>query len=110
MKRWIKYSKKYRYISPASRDDYAQPVPIKQCGTGPDYAPWFQLDIKERSRFHEDKIIYELLFKNSTTTSATTTRSGGGDSGGTYLKLGAFNDFQESNTRFLTTVWVGRDC
>lgn len=109
MKRWIKYSKKYRYISPASRDDYAQPVPIKQCGTGPDYAPWFQLDIKERSRFHEDKIIYELLFKNSTTTSATTTRSGGGDSGGTYLELGAFNGVQESNTRFFDDClgWKG---
>ena len=63
MKRWLHYSQKYRSISPALRDDYAQPVPIQHCGKFPDYARWFQLDRKERSRYNEDKIIYELLFK-----------------------------------------------
>jgi len=104
MKRWLHYSQKYRYISPASRDDYAQPVPIRKCGNFPDYAPWFQLDENERSRFDEDKIIYELLFKNSTT------RNGGGDtSARTYLELGAYDGVKESNTRFFDDClgWTG---
>ena len=105
--RWLHYSQTYRYISPASRDDYAQPVPIPPCGKFPDYAPWFQLDLKERSRLNEDKIIYDLLFKNST----TQRRRNGGESttARTYLELGAFNGKQESNTRFFDDClgWTG---
>jgi hypothetical protein len=95
--RYWKYYRTYRYVPPASRRDVVVPLPAKSCGAGPDYAGWFALSGEERSRQHEDRIIYEALFKDHP------------DVGGTYLELGAFDGKQESNTRFFDEClgWQG---
>merc|ERR1712194_191261 len=81
------------------REDHHLRVPIKKCGAGPDYAPWFGLPMEERSRENADKIIYELFFKNKQTFNGS----------GTYVELGAFNGVKESNSRFFDDClgWKG---
>ena len=100
LKRFQKYYQTYQYIPPASRYDY-DPVPHKTCGTD-DFSKWWQLNLKDRSRHGEDKIIYETFFKNYSSSSTTT-------SVGTYVEIGAYNGRLESNTRFfdLCLGWKG---
>jgi len=100
MKRFWKYYETYQYIPPASRYDYV-PVPAKECGTGPDYASWWQLDKMQRSRLSEDKFIYETFFKKHHAADA--------EFKGTYVELGAFDGLQESNSHFFDKClgWKG---
>ncbi|KAL3805385.1 hypothetical protein HJC23_009092 [Cyclotella cryptica] len=84
------------------------------CGQWPDYFDFFSLPKSHRSRFFEDKIIYDTFFKESTTpfsfprnerdssrtlfySSAVHQQS---PQYGTYVELGAFDGREESNTVF----------
>jgi len=71
-------------------DTYNYQVPTTnktiECGESPDYASFFSLNQKYRSRFNEDSIIYKTFFKEAKS--------------GTYIELGAFDGNTESNTRF----------
>ncbi|KAL7581217.1 hypothetical protein ACA910_006000 [Epithemia clementina (nom. ined.)] len=86
------------------------------CGSYPNYTEWFQLDHKSRSRLDEDKIIYEVFFKedyysdnrnddknNSNSHRHTTSVVG------TFLEIGAYDGVQESNTHFFDVClgWNG---
>ena len=74
-------------------------LPARECGRGPDFNPWWKLSLKDgRSGLQEDKFIYETFFKNQN-----------GDFMGTYVELGAFDGWIESNTRFFDDClgWKG---
>lgn len=89
--RILKYVEQYHYVLPSSRYDY-MPYPAKECGEGPDYDPFFRLGNKVRSRYDEDRIIYENLFRSS--------HSNLTGEAGTYIELGAYDGSVESNTHF----------
>ncbi|KAL7551642.1 hypothetical protein ACHAWF_014833 [Thalassiosira exigua] len=88
-----KYSSKYSARLPSSKRLSSDP----SCGQRPDFFDFFLLPKTERSRFHEDKIIYDL-FKNMTISSSSNEESPLPK--GTYVELGAFDGKDESNTRF----------
>lgn len=80
------------------------------CGEYPDYFDFFSLPKSQRSRFFEDKTIYDTFFKDKTTSSQ---RKFNGRMPlqssalqqqqapfGTYVELGAFDGSEESNTIF----------
>jgi len=99
---FLKYYQTYQYIPPASNYDYIPVVvPAKECGTGPDYAPWWQLKNNVRSRLNEDKFIYETFFKKHHAADA--------EFKGTYVELGAYNGVTESNSHFFDKClgWKG---
>jgi hypothetical protein len=95
-----KYREKYNYSPPNQVFSGSAP----ECGAGSDYGDFFKLSAKERSRYNEDKIIFETFFKDI---------NDGGQSvhrvGGTYIELGAFDGQTESNSRFfdLCLGWKG---
>jgi hypothetical protein len=93
--RKVKYVNTYNYSLPVG------PIssPASECGKSPDFEDFFKLSLKERSRFNEDKIVYETLFKN---------KMNGNDTG-TYVELGAFQGRTESNSAFfdLCLGWKG---
>ena len=78
-------------------------IPARRRRRPPDRLP---NDERRRSRFHEDKIIYDL-FKNTTPPSSPNEVSP--LPYGTYVELGAFDGRDESNTRFfdLCLGWDG---
>ncbi|KAL7477268.1 hypothetical protein ACHAW6_003080 [Cyclotella cf. meneghiniana] len=108
-----KYSK-YNGRLPALERDARLVDP--SCGHGPDYFEFFSLPKSQRSRFFEDKIIYDTFFKDTTMKSSRlpphepissrtlfdsnpflqrqTSRYG------TYVELGAFDGREESNSVF----------
>ncbi|KAL7535398.1 hypothetical protein ACHAXR_006468 [Thalassiosira sp. AJA248-18] len=90
-----KYSSKYKALLPSSPPRRKSPDP--SCGKRPDFFDFFMLPKTERSRFHEDKIIYDL-FKNTTIPSSPNEESPLPK--GTYVELGAFDGKDESNTMF----------
>jgi len=99
--RMAKYSRRYRYLPAAPRFDY-NPYPAPICGKEIDFFDaFFKLDGKQRSRWNEDKFVYETFFKDRTTTMT--------GSAGTYVEIGAFNGIQESNTHFFDKClgWEG---
>ncbi|KAL7464458.1 hypothetical protein ACHAXS_004791 [Conticribra weissflogii] len=99
-----KYGSKYNGILPSNREDFPDP----SCGTNPDFFGFFVLPKSERSRFHEDKIIYDLFFKNLTVPS-TGLRHDPPLPKGSYVELGAFTGKEESNTMFFDKClgWPG---
>lgn len=86
-----KYADKYKGLLPSSERDHPDPI----CGKRPDFFDFFVLPKTERSRFHEDKIIYDL-FKNMTFSPNEESPL----PRGTYVELGAFDGKDESNTMF----------
>jgi hypothetical protein len=94
--RMTKYINTYNYTLPTTTTTPLNRTD-EQCGTGPDYNDFFKLKHTERSRFNEDKTIYETIFKNKL--NAT----------GTYVELGAYDGSKESNSRFfdLCLGWKG---
>mmetsp|Transcript_16941 Transcript_16941/g.18978 ORF Transcript_16941/g.18978 Transcript_16941/m.18978 type:complete len:386 (+) Transcript_16941:78-1235(+) len=107
LQRFWKYAHTYYYIPAAARYDYV-PVPAQECGTGPDFAPWWKLNQYDRSRLDEDKFIYETFFKKKKHPQPGE-EADDFHFNGTYVELGAFNGRQESNTRFfdLCLGWKG---
>jgi hypothetical protein len=75
-------------------------LPASECGESPDFTDFFGLSLKLRSRLHEDKIVYETLFKNKMNGIET----------GTYVEIGAFDGRGESNSAFLICAWAGKGC
>ena len=68
------------------------------CGSSPDFQSFFSMVQEEnRSRYDEDKIIYEKFFTNNVNIQ------------GTYIELGAFDGKRESNTHFFNAClkWKG---
>mmetsp|Transcript_18796 Transcript_18796/g.51473 ORF Transcript_18796/g.51473 Transcript_18796/m.51473 type:complete len:345 (+) Transcript_18796:211-1245(+) len=102
--RLLHYFQTYRYVLPAKRGDHNQPHPARECGEGnstSQFAPFFQLGNKDRSRLREDEIIFKTVFANH----ALVTN----EQVGTYVELGAFDGRTESNTRFFDVClgWKG---
>lgn len=90
--RFQKYVETYKYERPVQpRKNFSS------CGVGPNFTQYFGLNIKQRSRFGEDQIIYETFFKG---------RLIGNE---TFVELGAFNGVTASNTRFFDEClgWKG---
>mmetsp|Transcript_15642 Transcript_15642/g.29500 ORF Transcript_15642/g.29500 Transcript_15642/m.29500 type:complete len:337 (+) Transcript_15642:51-1061(+) len=95
---------RYHFIHDLSVDDgdiaiqynyypsrYGQTSPSVDCGIGPTYDKYFSLDSLNRSRFHEDRKLYERFFAKHMHDE---------NFKGTYVELGAFDGVRESNTRF----------
>ena len=108
--RMYEYLSRYHYMKPLnSRNDLTQDFSMG-CGSGPDYKDFFKLNINTRSRYDEDKIIYNTFFKNANAAAAvddddddddsTTHKEEAGSSRMTYVELGAFDGSRESNTMF----------
>jgi len=83
------FYKTYSYQKPSNNNITVE------CGQSPEYKSFFNLTSRERSRYEEDKIIYNTFFQNSKP--------------GTYVELGAFDGKVESNTRFFDEClgWQG---
>ncbi|KAL3911633.1 MAG: hypothetical protein SGILL_007204, partial [Bacillariaceae sp.] len=98
-RRLLKYFQTYHYVQ-APKDRLLRPLPSKICGGAPDFDEYFEQDFMSRSRFHEDKAIYNLFFKDQIMNDTQT---------GTYIELGAFDGMRESNTRFFEEClgWKG---
>jgi FkbM family methyltransferase len=79
-------------------------TPPKLCGEHPDYFTFFRLPKSQRSRFFEDKIIYDTFFKPNLKSIKTEAPQYG-----TYVELGAFDGREESNTIFFDNClgWDG---
>jgi hypothetical protein len=88
-----KYKSLYNYTLPGHKFSKS----AEECGARPDFEDFFKLSKKERSRSQEDKIIYDMFFKDRLTGT------------GTYIELGAYDGLEESNTRFfdLCLGWKG---
>eukprot|EP00979_Chaetoceros_neogracilis_P002187 scaffold383_cov229-Chaetoceros_neogracile.AAC.4 len=88
--------KRYNY-SPPAYERASDPI---NCGSAPSYENFFALDHLDRSRYNEDKKIYERFFAK---------HLGDDNFAGTYIELGAFNGAKESNTRFYDSClgWDG---
>mmetsp|Transcript_12312 Transcript_12312/g.25229 ORF Transcript_12312/g.25229 Transcript_12312/m.25229 type:complete len:402 (-) Transcript_12312:245-1450(-) len=99
-----KYGSKYHGILPSRSENFPDPI----CGTNPDFFGFFVLPKSERSRFHEDKILYDAFFKNLTIPSPGI-RHDPPLPKGTYVELGAFTGKEESNTMFFDRClgWPG---
>jgi hypothetical protein len=97
--RLLKYVTKYNYTAPWETFHR----PSEECGVAPNYNEFFSQPATKRSRYDEDKIIYNKFFRNS---NVTTTTKG---TKGTYVELGAFDGATESNTRFFDVClgWKG---
>jgi len=90
-----KYVNVYNYTAPWETFH----GPTSECGQGPDYKKFFQQPGTKHSRYKEDQVVYERLFKNQMKPGET----------GTYVELGAFDGISEANTRFfdLCLGWKG---
>ena len=91
--RFQKYTDTYKYQKPSEH----LPNVTEECGLGPHFSTYFQKGKAVRSRFHEDKIIYETFFKG---------RSTGNE---TFVEQGAYNGMTATNSRFFDTclAWKG---
>lgn len=92
-----KYAAKYKGLLPTSSSSERR-NPDPSCGHPPDFFDFFRLPKSQRSRFHEDKIIYDTFFKNMALPSSPEYESPLPK--GTYVELGAFDGREESNTMF----------
>ena len=97
--RFEKYNSTYQYKPPTA---IAAPKhKTLECGNGPYFRQFFKLPSTERSRYDEDKQIYQNFFQDKLE----------GDMLGTgmYVELGAFDGKTESNTRFFDAClnWTG---
>ena len=94
--RQFKYENSYNYSAPDAGVVFDKAAP--ECGVGPDFDDFFQLGKAKRSRLNEDKIIYNLFFKDK-----------GPKTTGTYVEMGAFDGTTESNSRFFDRClgWKG---
>lgn len=120
-RRMLKYFQKYHYVPPVRKDGVVSMIPAKECGIGPDFEAFFQLNSYQRSANNEDKFIYESLFRVSNMTmskndskdndlvSTVSSSSPRPAPAGTFVEIGAFNGMQESNTRFFEIClgWEG---
>jgi hypothetical protein len=77
---------RYKYLS--SKYNQSQSI---DCGRGPAYDKYFSLDSLNRSRFNEDRKLYERFFAKHRHDE---------NFKNTYVELGAFDGVRESNTRF----------
>jgi FkbM family methyltransferase len=88
---------KYQYHPPQQRNNGG----IIDCGTKNDnYATFFRMNGENRSRFNEDKSIYNLFFQHLTPEQMKDYH---------YIEIGAFDGIRESNTRFFDEClgWSG---
>ena len=95
------FLKKYSTIYKGHLSSSQWQSPDLSCGTSPDFFDFFLLPKSQRSRFFEDKIIYDTFFKDMTLPSPSS--SGNHKSNlpqGTYVELGAFDGREESNSLF----------
>jgi len=79
------YKERYNYHPPKNHHNHTKIDEI--CGLSPNYEKYFSYNTFSRSSSDEDKIIYELFFKN-------------GEAKGSVVEMGAFTGIQESNSRF----------
>lgn len=82
-----RYKQRYNYHLPTTYFNHALREEI--CGPAPNYTKYFEGGSKQRSGDGEDKVIYELFFKNTTSIER-----------GTAVEMGAYNGIQQSNSRF----------
>jgi len=110
------YMDRYKYYPPQEaprnhppQESSHQLLPNKddlgECGDSPDFEKYFTLSKKRRSRFNEDKKIYEQFFKPHSKDGGKLSRNGVG----TFVELGAFDGLQETNSRFYEAClgWEG---
>jgi Methyltransferase FkbM domain len=92
---------KYQYHAPEERTlDEIESKAAEFCGSmEDDFASYWALDLKERTRLDEDKRIYHLFFRHLDRKETQDFH---------YVELGAFDGIQESNTRFFD-VCLGWD-
>jgi hypothetical protein len=93
--RMTKYNTSYHYHPPEAPIS----IPSQECGQAPDFKDFFKLQNRVRSRYNEDKTVYETLFKNKMDSSIK----------GTFVELGAFDGSIESNSMFFERClgWKG---
>ena len=92
-----RYITMYKYEAPDISSSLSISNMTQKCGSLPEYEEYFKLKSTERSRFNEDKIMYNTFFLNMDASFR-----------GSYIELGAFNGLDESNTRFFD-VCLGWD-
>ena len=117
--RWQRYRETYQYHKPKPRHDnnnnnnddesssstkqqqqQQQRQRSKLCGKAPNYDKFFARSFKERSRFREDEVVYNLFFKDNNKTKEEEEEEEKDDDVSFYLEIGAFDGIRESNTRF----------
>ena len=81
------YKERYNYRPPEERHDNHTEI-NEICGIRPNYEKFFSYNFRSRSETDEDKIIYELFFKNDTIMK------------GSVVEMGAYTGLQASNSRF----------
>lgn len=93
------FRERHNYVAPTPRNASSQAA--NECGLAPNFQHFFGQDMKKRSRLDEDKVIYDLFFRNSTTTNPTKKH--------TYVEIGGFDGQTESNSRFFDVClgWEG---
>lgn len=87
---------RHNYIAPTPRNDMDVLQNKEECGTSPDFTPFFAQGMNARSRLDEDKVIYNSFFRNSSIPH-------------TYVEIGGFDGKTESNSRFFDVClgWEG---
>ena len=95
--RFEKYNNTYQYTPPAAARP-SQPAP--ECGNGTSFRQFFKQSSAVRSRYGEDRQIYQHFFRDKLVKMNGT---------GTYVELGAFDGQTESNSRFFDVClnWKG---
>ena len=90
-------SKLYKYHPPTYETNGDTKL---DCGSAPSYEKFFALDYHDRSRYNEDKKIYNRFFAKHLADENFV---------GTYIELGAFDGVKEANTRFYDSClgWEG---
>ncbi|GFH48971.1 hypothetical protein CTEN210_05447 [Chaetoceros tenuissimus] len=82
-----RYKQRYNYHLPTTYFNHTLREEI--CGPAPNYTKYFQGGPGQRSGDGEDKVIYELFFKNASSIER-----------GSVVEMGAYNGIQQSNSRF----------
>ncbi len=103
-RRMLKYYQSYFYVPSVQSVSYLRDFPAKECGAAPAFEAFFGLKSDQRSRFNEDKWIYENFFLEKSNENIM-----GNNVPGTYVEIGAFDGMHESNSRFFEVClgWQG---
>eukprot|EP00574_Skeletonema_japonicum_P011839 CAMPEP_0201732876 /NCGR_PEP_ID=MMETSP0593-20130828/30052_1 /ASSEMBLY_ACC=CAM_ASM_000672 /TAXON_ID=267983 /ORGANISM="Skeletonema japonicum, Strain CCMP2506" /LENGTH=335 /DNA_ID=CAMNT_0048225923 /DNA_START=24 /DNA_END=1031 /DNA_ORIENTATION=+ len=102
-RRMFKYFQSYFYVPPVPNNALRRDFPAKECGAAPAFDAFFGLKSDQRSRFNEDKWIYENVFLGKSNENMSNNVPG------TYVEIGAFDGMHESNSRFFEVClgWQG---
>uniref|UniRef100_A0A7S3L4G6 Methyltransferase FkbM domain-containing protein n=1 Tax=Amphora coffeiformis TaxID=265554 RepID=A0A7S3L4G6_9STRA len=82
------------------------PQDSAECGTSPDFTPYFAQGLANRSANNEDQTMWRRLFSHAEQVASTDPSL---PQPFTYIEIGAYNGRQESNTRFYDVClgWKG---